>query len=1111
MSSNATQTNRPVLTTRPGRIPARPRRLRRLVLTTFMAALAFGVTTSSAWAATSAPALTIDAYALPSNFSAADNAQCLHTIRQLGPTCDEYETTVTNAGAQATSQPITISNTIPAGLTVQQIGFFWSGERTLDLNYPPSLCDTATVSCTFPIPLQPDQTLEMVVYLTVDDASQSGPLADTSVVSGGDAGTASTTTQNTVGEQPPPFGIVNFDSAITGLDGAPDTQAGDHPYEVTTRVDLRSMFREDPQGETGVDTSIEDVKDVVVDLPLGLMGSALAAPQCTLAQLTTPGTTLGTSACPPDTIVGAIATDPQSSNVNPNGPIYNLVPEKGVTAEFGFLDVLGGSHVLYARIVPGPSGYILQVTSPEDPQIVLTSLDTTFYGNPAVRDGSGNTQSAMFTNPSECDGQPLVTTVHIDSWEHPATFNPDGTPNLSDSNWVSATSTAPPVTGCDQLTSFRPIIGVQPDTSTADSPSGLHVEIKVPQSETPGTLATPPLDDATLTLPAGFTVNPSSAAGLAACTPAEIDLSGADPPACPQASQIATVQLTTPLIAGTLQGEVYLASEFDNPFHSLLAGYIVVDDPATGVVIKIPGNLTPNPITGQITAVFDNNPQFPFSDLQLDFKGGPTGVLATPEQCGSYTTTSLFSPWSFPDSGPAATPSSSFSIDSGCLSGFSPSFIATSQNARAGSFSPFVLSISRSDTDQNFSGLSVKLPPGMLAKLAGVGECSEAQLASISSQPGTGQSEFANPSCPANSQVGTVTTGAGTGPDPFFLGGKAYLTGPYKGAPYGLAVVVPAVAGPLDLGTVVVRQALYVDPTTAQVTDVSDPFPTILDGIPLRIRRVDVDLNRPDFTINPTSCDPMSVSADATSLQGATTLLSSPFQVGGCASLPFSPKLKMLLTGKGKTKSGDHPTLVSTLTQPFGQANLHDVRVALPLSLALDPKNSQHVCNYDVAQAVHGGAVGCPASTIVGTATAITPLLSEPLTGKVYLVQGIRFNQQGQRIRTLPSLLIPLRGQIALDLRAQTSVNGAQQLVTTFSTIPDAAVSKFTLTITGGHKGILVVTGRGRTICGKPQVTNATLNAQSGKSETENVTMSKSACIGYHKPKRHTKHKRTAK
>ena len=538
------------------------------------------------------------------------------------------------------------------------------------------------------------------------------------------------------------------------------------------------------------------------------------------------------------------------------------------------------------------------------------------------------------------------------------------------------------------------------------------------------------------------------------------------------------------MLPNPLRGGVYVAQQANNPFNSLLAIYVTAEDPASGVLVKLAGHIVADPVTGQLQTTFSNNPQLPFTDFKLDFFGGPHAALATPGSCGTFSTTSSLSPWSATGTVGSSDP---FSIGSGCVSGFAPSLTAGTQNAQAGAYSPFVLSFSRSDTDQNLSGLAVKLPPGMLARLAGVQECSDTQLAAAAAKAGA--QEQANPSCPAGSQVGTVTTGAGPGPSPFFLGGKAYLTGAYKGAPYGLAVVVPAVAGPYDLGTVVVRQALYVDPTTAQVTAVSDPFPTILQGIPLRLRRVDVDLNRPDFTVNPTSCNPMSITGILSSTSGLGATLSPRFQVGGCAALGFSPKLKMALTGKGKTSSGDHPTLTATLTQPFGQANIHAAKVALPLSLALDPNNSQHVCNYDVAQAVHGGAVGCPASTVVGTATAVTPLLDHPLTGKVYLVQGIRFGKNGQRIRTLPSLLLPLRGQIALDLRAQSSVNGAQQLVTTFSTIPDAPVSKFTLNITGGRKGLLVITGRGQTICGSPQVANSQFGAQSGKINTQNDTL----------------------
>jgi hypothetical protein len=424
------------------------------------------------------------------------------------------------------------------------------------------------------------------------------------------------------------------------------------------------------------------------------------------------------------------------------------------------------------------------------------------------------------------------------------------------------------------------------------------------------------------------------------------------------------------------------------------------------------------------------------------------------------------------------------------VTGFGTSFSAGVSDPQAGAYTPFSVSFARSDTDQEFSGLTVVLPPGMLANLGDVPLCPDADASAGS--------------CPSSSQVGTAEVGSGAGSDPFFLPGSVYLTGPYNGGQYGLAVVVPVLAGPLDLGTVVVRESIRVDPSTAQVTVVSDPLPTILDGIPLRIRRVDVDLNRPDFTVAPTSCAPMQVTGTLTSTGGITDPVSSPFQVGGCSSLGFSPKLKLGLSGKGKTRSGDHPTLTATLTDPVGTANIRSAKVTLPLSLALDPNNSNHVCAYATAQAVHGGAVGCSSSTIVGSARAVSPLLSQPLTGPVYLVQGIRFGAQGQQIRTLPSLLVPLRGQISLDLRATTAVNGLGELVTTFSSIPDAAVTNFSLTITGGPKGLLVITGRGVNVCKSAQIAGANFNAQSGKNKGMSITMTK-PCTGTARDK-HLKH-----
>jgi uncharacterized repeat protein (TIGR01451 family) len=1041
-----------------------------------------------------APAWNITSVSLPTNFAPGS------TYSSSG---DQYLVTVTDLGAAPISGQVTVTDTLPAGVTLDSQGASGLGS-----------CTGAgqVVTCTGSQTIQPSESVP--ISIPVDVTAASGTVTNSVSVSGGGAAQISATATNTISATPAGFGLQRFDGLTANEDGSPDTQAGSHPYQMMTTFSLNTTT--DARGN--VTTGGGEMKDAVVDLPPGLIGDPGATPQCSSSDFTANNPNTGGPTCPDDSAVGVMnVTENNGSSYSLTLPVYNLVPQPGAPAQFG-ASLLQHPIVLTASVRSG-DGYGLRISLSNVSQgFDITGSSVTFWGVPAdpshdsVRGScqgffgpSGATCPAnvpakpFLTLPTACSG-PLTTMIRADSWSNPGSF-------VSDS-YVSHDNSSPPqpvgIAGCDRL-DFSPTITVQPDTTVADSPTGLSVDLQVPQNDNPTGLAEADLKDAVVTLPAGVSVNPASADGRQACTPGQIGLDNANEPSCPDASKIGTVELDTPLLPDPLKGSVFLAQQTNNPFGSLLAIYLTAK--ADGVLVKLAGHLVADPVTGQLTTTFSNNPQLPFTDFKLDFFGGPRGALATPESCGTFTTGADLTPWSGTGTVSLSDP---FTFNSGCVTGFAPSFSAGTQNAQAGAYSPFVLSLSRSDTDQNFQGLSVKLPPGMLANLSQVQECSDAQLASISSAAGTAAGELANPACPAGSQVGTVTAGSGVGPDPFFLGGKAYLTGPYKGAPYGLAVVVPAVAGPLDLGTVVVRQALYVDPTTAQVTAVSDPFPTILQGIPLRIRRIDVNLNRHDFTVNPTSCDPMKVTGTLSSTGGLSAPVSSRFQVGGCSSLSFSPKLKMALTGKGKTKSGDHPALVSTLTQPFGQANIHNVKVTLPLSMALDPNNSQHVCNYDVALAVHGGAVGCPASTIVGTASAITPLLSKPLTGKAYLVQGIRFSH-GNRIRTLPSLLVALRGQIALDLRANTSVNGASQLVTTFSTIPDAPVSKFTLTITGGKKGLLVITGRGRTICNKPQMTGATLGAQSGKTESSSITMSTPCPKVTHAKKRSKKGKKHGK
>ncbi|HEY4895528.1 MAG TPA: hypothetical protein VII01_05520 [Solirubrobacteraceae bacterium] len=971
------------------------------------------------------------------------------------------------------------------------MAFYWSGlQRALGLPNNTDLaefgfCTTAPVQCSLPFAVAPDDTLEMIVYVTVDEGT-SGPLTNAATVSGGGAPTASAPElANEISSTPLAFGASSFGSLVTGPDGRPDTQAGDHPYEFTTRIDLNSDLRIAPDA-TFAATSVQDPRDIVVDLPLGFLGSALSAPQCTFAQLSA-HFSAGKGGCPTDSVLGRIFTEPVSVTDSISGPVYNMVPEHGVAAEFAFVDLTASPHVLRASVVPSPAGYVLRTTAVELPQIPLTDVIVTLFGNPAERDASGTAAVPFFTNPSDCSGRPLLTTVHIDSWQSPGRIGADGQPDLSDPRWAPASSSSPAVTGCDRL-KFEAAVSLQPETTVADSPTGVDVDIKVPQPEDPGTLATPPLKKALVTLPAGFTVNPGAADGLGACSPAQIALASAAPPSCPDASKIGTVELTSPLLPATLMGSIYLATQNDNPFNSLLAGYIVVDDPNTGIVVKIPGNLTPDPQTGQITGTFDNNPQFPFSELKLHFKGGPRGTLATPESCGIFTTTSALTPWSAPDTGPAVTPSDSFPISSGCVNGFTPAFTAGTTNTQAGAYSPFVLSFSRSDTEEAPAGLTAALPTGLLGKIAGVGECSDAQIAAATAN--SGAAEQSSPSCPASSQLGSVQTGAGPGPSPFFVSGNAYLTGPYKGAPYGLAVVVPAIAGPFDLGTVVIRQALFIDPTDAHVTDVSDPFPTILKGIPLRIRRVDVTLDRQGFTFNPTSCEPKTINATVTSIGGAQAPVSSHFQAAGCGALPFKPAFSASTSGKASKAGGaslDVKVAANGGPQSGGgEANIRSVKVALPKQLPSRLTTLQKAC---LAAVFEANPASCPKESDVGTATAKTPILANPLTGPAYLVShgGAAF----------PNLEIVLQGEgIKLVLDGHTDIKHGIT-TSTFNTVPDAPISSFELKLPTGPFSVLsayVAGSNHYNFCGQSLSLPTTITAQNGLVITQTTKLGVTGC-----------------
>ncbi len=1021
-----------------------------------------------------APRWAIESLAAPTDFSTADNAGSICNADLTGKSCDAYIVTATDVGAAAMkAKEVELEDTLPAGLAVRDVGLHWSGIEAVPPRQEGENLNASGKACTVTLPhvtcklkasffselgrtVHPDDALKMEVAVTVDEGPTPAVLTNTVKVAGGEAPAAEASATNTLEEGPPPFGPTLFSSPALGPDGADATQAGSHPYELPTHIGFGSEVRE-PADNLVVATSVENPRDILVDLPPGLAGSAVSTPElCTLAQLSAPSENAiedGTSSCPPESQIGFLHAYPISSDGVKN-LIYNMVPERGVAAEFGFVDVLGGAHVLYASLVPTPAGYVLRTSSDEIPEIQLTELIANIYGDPYTRDGSlleASKHVPTLTMPSDCSGEPLITSVHMDSWQHPGSYLPDGEPNLAEPNWVTSTSQSEPVSGCNQLEGlFNPTITATPSTNRADSPTGLEVDLKIPQSEGTETLGTPPLKKAVVTLPEGMTVNPSSANGLQGCSLSALGMSpsgqpNAAAPNCPNASKIGSVELETPALPGVLQGDIYVAKQAENPFHSLLALYIVVNDPTTGVVVKIPGEIRANATSGQLETVVDNSPQFPFSELRTHFFAGQRAALRTPSVCGKYIVTSQLTPWSAPESGPPAEPTANFQITQGCAPSAAaepnhPAFAAGTLNPLAGAYSPFVLKLSREDGSQELKGLSLTLPEGLIGKLAGIAECPDSALAAAAAKSGTAEQQ--SPSCPAASEVGAVTVGAGAGLTPYYATGRAYLAGPYKGAPLSLAIVTPAVAGPYDLGTVVVRNALQVDPYTAQITAVSDEIPHILQGIPLDVRSIALQLPRHEFTLNPTSCEKKTIAGSLTSVLGQAAPLSNPFQVGGCSNLGFKPKLAISL--KGGTKRHTFPALKAVLTYPQGSyANIASAQVTLPHSSFLEQGHIKTVCTRPQL-----ASQTCPAASIYGKATAVTPLLDKPLSGPVYL--GVGFGHE------LPDLVAELNGQIRVLLDGKVDTGKEDGLRNSFEVVPDAPVSKFTLEMFAGKKSLIV-------------------------------------------------------
>jgi hypothetical protein len=841
------------------------------------------------------------------------------------------------------------------------------------------------------------------------------------------------------------IGFVPDATTVTALnrDGTLDTQAGSHPYSFSVHFELNT-------DESGL-TEGGEMRDVIIDAPPGLVGNPRAVPSCPKQSFEG-----GTPDCLPSTQIGVLRVLlPIGEAV---GPLYNLVPPPGVAAQFGFSST--GFTALGLASVRSEEGYGVRVAASNLP-LEAKEVTAMLWGTPAdpghtpERGVGGGVPSdapllPFLTLPTSCAAPPELT-VMADSVLAPGVFARETVPLRDKGGQPLALS------GCERVP-FAPKIQAQTSLAAAGSASGLHFDLQLPNqgllNSKDGSIAETEPMRTEVTLPAGVAVNPSAANGIAACSLAQYRAESADSvpgQGCPPASRVGTLLAKTPLLEEAIEGSVYLAAPRDNPFNSFLAIYIVARIPERGVLVKQAGEVRADPATGQLTTLVDDLPPIPYSSFELDLREGPRAPMVTPQLCGTYTTTARFYPFSDPEA--AVERSAPFAINlsadgTPCAASeaglpLHPTLEAGSTAPMASAFAPFVFRLSRTDGEQRFSSLEATLPKGLTAKLTGVPYCSEPRIAAARAREveGGGALEQAAPSCPAASRVGTVNVAAGAGSDPYYVQGTIYLAGPYEGAPLSLAIITPGVAGPFDLGAVVARAGLYVNKSNAVVTVKSDPIPTILRGIPLDIRMIEVNTNREAFTLNPTNCEPMAATGTLTSTSGTTAALSNRFQVGGCRNLAFKPKLSLSL--KGVTRRTGHPTLKAVVrpSNGAGFANIEKAVVKLPRSAFLDQAHIRTICTR-----VQFAADQCPAGSIYGFAKAETPLLDAPLEGPVYLRSSDH---------ELPDLVAKINGQIEVHLIGRiNSVHGG--IRSSFESVPDAPVSKFTLTMQGGKKGLIV-------------------------------------------------------
>jgi hypothetical protein len=1006
--------------------------------------------------------------------------------------------TITNLGdapADGTEVPVTIKDELPEGAIATGVNAIAgvqnkSGPVDCEVKAPDE------VLCNFEGTLPPYVSIELEVLtsLTGSPPVQGGP--GTITVSGGNAPAKSSAQNITVSPDPVPYGVERFSAQAEEEGGAIARQAGGHPFQFTTTVQLNSGgWTQNSSGNPIVEQPALP-RNLRFPLPSGLVGNATVMPECSMEDFLTHDA--GNPAeffvdkCPDETAIGAAAV-----TFNVPGtvaywreavPVFNLPPAYGEPARFGFMP--GGDPVVIdTALDPDTHQIIASVrNTTQVAQFFSSTLSLWGYPSDPRHDNARGwactyqlasdfgpctrppslPEAAFLRAPVNCNA-PLDFSMETEPWNVPV-----------GSLIASASFQGDPLRGCQKVP-FDPQIEAAPTSKLAENPSGLTFNLNMPNSgllNPEATAAEGQPKKVEVTLPEGVTINPSQGDGLVGCSPAQYAaerFNSRPGEGCPEASKVGTVSVISPLLKEEATGALFIASPHDNPFNSLLGLYLIARIPQRGILVKLAGRVDPDPQTGQITTTFDDLPQLPFTTFKLHFREGGRAPLSTPPTCGTYTAEARFVPWSAqdpnnPQPSEIVKRTASFKIEHGvdggaCPSGdtppFHPELLAGTINNAAGRFSDFNVRLSRKDGEQEFTHFSIKLPPGITGKLAGVPYCPEPAIAQARARTGAhgGQEELDNPSCPKASQIGRTLVGAGVGSLLTYVPGKIYLAGPYNGAPLSMVAVTSGVVGPFDVGTVVIRQAFRIDPETAEVfidATSSDPIPHIIQGIPVHARDIRAYVDKPEFTLNPTSCKRTSTASTvlgsgldfASAIDDNPITVTSPFQAADCAALSFDPKLRLQLLGG--TKRGAHPRFKATLKmRGFGEAAIKRAQVTLPHSEFLENAHIKTICTRVQFKAGAGNGTSCPAGSVYGYAKATTPILSDPLTGPVFL----RSSEH-----QLPDLVAALHSPTGIDFDLVGRIDSVKGggIRNTFEAAPDAPVSTFTLTMQGGKKGLLV-------------------------------------------------------